>query len=95
MLGRLSEEHPDVRRLMSEQPPSTVGIELLLHSIGNCSVIKAAGLFWASAELHVFATTEQSVHESRGLQSTSKEQWRLSVFSANSKSTNGGKLKGV
>ena len=80
MFGRLSEEHPDVRRLKLKQPPSTVGIELLLHSFGNCSVIKAADLFWASEELNVFATTEQSVRESEGLQSTSKEQQRL--FSA-------------
>lgn len=49
-----------------------MGIELLLHSFGNCSVIKAAGLFWASAELCVFATTEQSVRESEGLLSTSE-----------------------
>lgn len=77
MLGRLSEEHPDVRRLELKEPPSTVGIELLLRSFGNCSVIKAAGLFWASTELRVFATTERSVRESEGLQSTSKEQWGL------------------
>lgn len=59
------------------RPPSAVGIELLLHSFGNCSVIKAAGLFWASIELHVFGTTEQSVRESEGLHVTSKEQWGL------------------
>lgn len=82
MSGSLTEEHPDVRRLKSEKPPSTVGIELLLHSSGNCSVIKAAGLFWASAERHIFATTEQSVRESEGLQSTSKEQCRLFSFLA-------------
>lgn len=82
MLERIREEHPDVRRIKSEKPPSTVGIELLLHSFGNCSVIKAAGLFGASTELHVSATTEQSVRESDGLQSTSKEQWRLFFFSA-------------
>lgn len=80
MLGRLSQEHPDVRRLKSEQPPSTVGNELLLHSFENRSVIKAAGLFWALAEICVFATTELSVRESEGLQSTLKEQWRLVFF---------------
>ncbi len=74
MLESLFEEHPDVRRLGSGKPPSTLGIELLLHGFGNCSIIKVAGLFWISAELHVFATIEQSVRESEGQQSASTEQ---------------------
>lgn len=69
--------------------PSTVGIDLLLHSFGNCSVIKAAGSFWASTEIHVFATTGQSVSGIEGLERTSKEQWRLFF-----QSTNRGKLTG-
>lgn len=43
--------------------PLTMGTELLFHSSENCSIIKAQGLFVASAELHVFATTESRVCE--------------------------------
>lgn len=63
MLGRLFEEQPDVRRLKSEQAAIKWGIACgeLLRSFGNCPVIKAAGLFWASPELFVFETTEERV----------------------------------
>lgn len=54
VLVRLSEEHPDVRRTRvgPERPPSTVrALSYYYTAFGNCSVIKAAGLFRASAEL--------------------------------------------
>lgn len=63
ILGRLSEEYPDVRRLKSGQPTIDCGHGIIITQLWNCSIIKAAGLLWSSAELRVLATTECSSWE--------------------------------
>lgn len=54
--------------------PSTVGTEALVLSFAP--LLKSQGVSWAWPELHVFATTEQGVRVSEGLQSVPEEQWR-------------------